>query len=143
MRWLLALVLAMPLAAAADFEAGLAAALAGDYAQARREWQPLAEAGNRDAQFNMGLLYESGLGVAADGATAASWYRRAAEQDDREAQAYLAEMYAKGLGVERNDAYIVMPYYVRIFWWIQRFSPRLFAVLARASMKNVRNAANK
>lgn len=46
-------------------------------------------------------------------------------------------------GVERNDAYIVMPYYVRIFWWIQRFSPRLFAVLARASMKNVRNAANK
>lgn len=104
MRWLLALVLAMPLAAAADFEAGLAAALAGDYAQARREWQPLAEGGNRDAQFNMGLLYENGLGVAADGATAASWYRRAAEQDDREAQAYLAEMYAKGLGVERNDA---------------------------------------
>lgn len=44
-------------------------------------------------------------------------------------------------GVENNDAYIVMPFYVRIFWWIQRFSPRLFAALARASMKNVRNAA--
>jgi short-subunit dehydrogenase len=44
-------------------------------------------------------------------------------------------------GVENNDAYIVMPFYVRIFWWIQRFSPRLFASLARASMKNVRSAA--
>jgi short-subunit dehydrogenase len=44
-------------------------------------------------------------------------------------------------GVEHNDPYIVMPFYVRIFWWIQRFSPALFAVLARASMKNVRNAA--
>jgi short-subunit dehydrogenase len=43
-------------------------------------------------------------------------------------------------GVENNDAYIVMPFYVRIFWWIQRFSPGLFAALARASMKNVRNA---
>lgn len=44
-------------------------------------------------------------------------------------------------GVENNDAYIVMPFYVRIFWWIQRFSPRLFAHLARASMKNIRAAA--
>lgn len=44
-------------------------------------------------------------------------------------------------GAERNDAYIVMPYYVRIFWWIQRFSPSLFARLARASMQNVRRAA--
>lgn len=43
-------------------------------------------------------------------------------------------------GTENNDAYIVMPFYVRIFWWIQRFSPSLFAALARASMKNVRNA---
>lgn len=45
-------------------------------------------------------------------------------------------------GVENNDAYIVMPFYVRIFWWIQRFSPRLFAVLARASMKNIRTMAD-
>lgn len=45
-------------------------------------------------------------------------------------------------GTERNDAYIVMPYYVRIFWWMQRFSPGLFAKLARISMKNVRNAAH-
>jgi len=98
------LALAAPLAAAGDFEAGVAAARAGDYQRALREWQPLAEAGKRDAQFNLGLLYENGLGVAKDAKTAAGWYRRAAEQDDREAQAYLAEMYANGLGIPRDDA---------------------------------------
>lgn len=106
-RRLLAYLLLPTLCAAtpawADYEAGLAAAGAGDYATAMREWRPLAEGGHRDAQFNLGLLYENGLGVPADGAEAARWYRRAAEQHDRQAQAYLAEMYAKGLGVERND----------------------------------------
>jgi TPR repeat protein len=102
LAWLLvALAAAAP--ARADFEAGLAAARAGDYASAVREWRPLAEGGNRDAQFNLGLAYENGLGVAADGAEAARWYQRAAEQDDRTAQAYLGEMYAKGLGVARDD----------------------------------------
>lgn len=89
--------------AAADFEAGVVAARAGDYAKARAEWEPLATAGHRDAEFNMGLLYENGLGVAKDGARAAYWYGRAAEQDDPVAQAYLAEMHAKGLGIPRND----------------------------------------
>jgi len=98
------LAFAAPIAAAGDFEAGVAAARAGDYRRALREWKPLAEAGRRDAQFNLGLLYENGLGVPKNAAAAAGWYRRAAEQDDREAQAYLAEMYANGLGVRRNDA---------------------------------------
>jgi hypothetical protein len=102
LAWLLvALAAAAP--ARADFEAGVAAARAGEYAVALREWQALAEGGHRDAQFNLGLLYENGLGVAKDGAQAAHWFRRAAEQDDRSAQAYLAEMYAKGLGVSRDD----------------------------------------
>jgi hypothetical protein len=104
MRYLLfLLLLALPLAAAADFESGVAAAKAGDYGTALREWQPLAEEGNVEAQFNLGLLYENGLGVPQDGATAALWYRRAAEQNDRMAQAYLGEMYAQGLLVPRDD----------------------------------------
>lgn len=99
----LCVALAVAAPARADFEAGVAAARAGNYAGALREWQPLAESGNRDAQFNLGLLYENGFGVAVDAAQAARWYRRAAEQSDRTAQAYLAEMYAKGLGVPRDD----------------------------------------
>jgi hypothetical protein len=100
---LLLVALAAALPARADYEAGLAAARAGDYAKALREWRPLAEGGNHDAQFNLGLAYENGLGVPADAAEAARWYRRAAEQDDPQAQAYLGEMYAKGLGVARDD----------------------------------------
>ncbi len=102
LAWLL-VALAVALPARADFEAGVAAARTGDYATALREWRPLAAGGHRDAQFNLGLAYENGFGVAADVAEAARWYRRAAEQDDRQAQAYLAEMYAKGLGIARDD----------------------------------------
>jgi len=104
------LLLAASLPARADFEAGVAAARAGDYERARREWRPLAESGNRDAQFNLGLLYENGLGVGRDGAIAAQWYRRAGEQGDRTAQAYLAEMYAEGLGVARDDVEALLWY---------------------------------
>lgn len=103
-RFFFLLLLALPLGAAADFESGVAAAQAGDYGTALREWQPLAEKGNVEAQFNLGLLYEYGLGVPQDGAAAARWYRRAAEQNDRKAQAYLGEMYAQGLVVPRDDA---------------------------------------
>lgn len=97
------LVLAASLPARADFEAGVTAARAGDYERARREWQSLAESGHRDAQFNLALLYENGLGVERDGVIAAQWYRRAGEQGDRTAQAYLGEMHAQGLGVARDD----------------------------------------
>jgi uncharacterized protein len=110
------LLLAVPLTAAADFEAGVAAVRAGDYGAALREWQPLAEQGNVAAQFNLGLLYENGLGVPRDGATAALWYRRAAEQNDRMAQAYLGEMYAKGLGVPHDDGEALR--------WFQRAAER-------------------
>ncbi|MGQ0547934.1 MAG: tetratricopeptide repeat protein [Betaproteobacteria bacterium] len=96
------LLVSAPTLASADY-AGVSAAKSGDYETARREWLPLAETGHRDAQFNLALLYENGLGVAADAAKAAYWFERAADQGDRTAQAYLGEMYANGLGVERDD----------------------------------------
>jgi len=100
---LLLLLLAAPPGALADFEAGVAAARAGDYAAALREWRPLAQSGHRDAQFNMGLLYENGLGVARDDAEALRWYRRAAEAGDAAAQYNVGLFYAMGRGVAPND----------------------------------------
>ena len=97
------LLVTAPTLAPADYAAGVSAARSGDYEAARREWLPLAKAGHRDAQFNLALLYENGLGIAADAAQAAHWFERAAEQDDRTAQAYLGEMYGNGLGVKRDD----------------------------------------
>ena len=102
---LLALAAALP--ARADFEAGVAAARAGDYATALREWRPLAEQGHRDAQFNVGLLHENGLGVARDDAEALAWYRRAAERGDAGAQYNVGQFYAFGRGVAPNDVLAV------------------------------------
>jgi TPR repeat protein len=42
---------------AADFDKGAAAFDAGDYATALREWKPLAEQGNADAQTRLGNMY--------------------------------------------------------------------------------------
>ena len=45
------------------FESGLASKDRGHYATALRAWLPMAEAGNAEAQNNVGYMYEEGLGV--------------------------------------------------------------------------------
>ncbi len=57
------LMLSQAPAVAQDFEKGLAAARAGDFAVAVAEWRPLANDGHVEAQFNLGAIYEAGLGV--------------------------------------------------------------------------------
>ena len=64
----------------ADFQAGVDAYNRGDYASAMREWRPLAEQGNADAQFNVGVLYAKGLGVPPNYIQARQWYKQAAAQ---------------------------------------------------------------
>ena len=41
-----------------DFDKGLTAYKNGDYATALKEWKPLAEQGDADAQTNLGLMYQ-------------------------------------------------------------------------------------
>ena len=48
----------------ADLQKDLDAFNCGDYQTALREWGPLAEQGNPDAQYNLGFLYAEGRGVA-------------------------------------------------------------------------------
>ena len=61
-----------------------------------------AEQGDVDAQFDLGVIYYDGRGVAQDYAEAARWYRLAAEQGDAEAQYVLGFMYRKGRGVAQD-----------------------------------------
>ena len=51
-----------------------------DYSTAVRLWRELAEQGDANAQFNVGLMYGNGQGVIQDYAEAVKWYRLAAEQ---------------------------------------------------------------
>ena len=96
-----ALLPALP-AAAQDFRRGLQCTNSGDYRAAWREWQPLAERGDADAQAGLGYLYFKGLGVRQSYALAADWYARSAEQGQPGAQFFLGAMYFYGDGVERN-----------------------------------------
>ncbi len=87
----------------ADFEGGLAAYDRGDFARAVAEWQPIAERGDANAQYNMGLLYACGEGVPRDYQKAAEWYRQSAEQGVVAAEYNLAVLYANGQGVARSS----------------------------------------
>ena len=89
---------------AQDFQKGLAAYNASDYATAIKEWTPLAENGGSDAQYNLGYLYENGKGVPQDYAEAVRWYRLAAEQGDASAQNNLGNKYLEGKGVPQDYA---------------------------------------
>jgi uncharacterized protein len=59
-----------------------------------------AEAGDPQAQFELGHAYENGSGVQQDDAVAMDWYRKAAEHGSTQAQNSLGVMYAQGRGVQ-------------------------------------------
>lgn len=89
-------------AAWAGMEEGLAAYDRGDFAAAFKEWKPLAEQGNAEAQYNLGVLYQYGRGAPQDDAEAAKWFRQAAEQGDPDAQYSLGVLYSEGRGVDKD-----------------------------------------
>ncbi len=88
----------------ADFQAGLTAYGKGDFATALKEWQPLADKGVAQAQYNLGLLYAKGQGVPQDFAQAANWYRKAADQGFVQAEFNLGLMYGEGQGVPKDSS---------------------------------------
>jgi hypothetical protein len=58
-----------------------------------------ADAGDPDAELQLGILYAKGEGVTQDYATAATWFRAAAEQGLARAQYDLGVLYDRGRGV--------------------------------------------
>jgi uncharacterized protein len=99
-----ALMLTPVAGVAQDFNAGLAAAQAGDFATALKEWQPLAAQGEARAQYNLGLMYDNGHGVSQDYASAFAWYKLAAVQGEARAQYNLGVMYENGDGASQDYA---------------------------------------
>jgi hypothetical protein len=86
------------------FNDGVAAYQRGDYSSAIRDFRPLAENGNGDAQYNLGIMYDKGLGVPTDSTIAAGWYRKAAKLGIIDAQCDLGILYMEGRGVPNDDA---------------------------------------
>jgi hypothetical protein len=100
----LALLAAAVPALAGPLEDGVAAADRGDFAKAVSFWKPLADNGNEFAQFDMGVLYATGQGVAKDDVEATRWFRLAAERGHREAQYNMGVALDKGRGVAADPA---------------------------------------
>ena len=83
----LAFLWAAPHAGRADPIAdGFAAYQRGDYLAAYRLCLPLAQQGNGDAEFLMGLMYANGQGVRRNYQEAAQWYQQAADDGQDVAQ---------------------------------------------------------
>ena len=99
--------LAVGLSLADDFSDGLKFTLRGNHEQAAGAFRKSAEAGNSEAQFKIGLMYEEGRGVAQDYAQAAAWYLKAAELNHTHAQFRLGKllMEGKGVSLDRVEAY--------------------------------------
>ncbi len=74
-------------AIAQDVKAGIDAWEAGNHSEAVGNWQPLAERGDADAQFNLGHAYRLGRGVPQDLRRAEQLYEQAARGGHHEAQA--------------------------------------------------------
>jgi TPR repeat protein len=98
----LLLIAALP--GIADFKAGVEAYDRGDYATALREWQPSADRGDPNAEYNLGLMSALGQGVTQNYQQAADWYRKAADQGVAAAQFNLGVLYANGQGVAADPA---------------------------------------
>ena len=66
-------------------------------------WQPLAEAGDSEAQTYVGEIFDKGFGgLAPNYPEAVKWYRKAADAGSKRAKINLALLYEKGFGVPRD-----------------------------------------
>lgn len=87
---------------AGDLEDGLAAYKAKDYAQAFLFLAPLADNGEREAQFVLGEMYRKGDGLVRSVEEAMPLLNKAAGAGHAGAQFALAQLYESGEGVEQN-----------------------------------------
>src|SRR5918993_3622811 len=135
---------------AQSVEAGVEAWQAANYDEAIRQWRPLADLGDLDAQFNLGHAYRLGRGVPRNMNLAEQWYERAARAGHVEAQAmYGLILFQNGrrqeampfvqAAAERGDARAQYVYGTALFNGdiVARDRPRAFAYISRAAAQGL------
>lgn len=63
-----------------------------------------ADPGDADGQFNIGIKYYRGDGVAKDYGKAADWFSKAADQGHATGQWYLSMLYCNGQGLPKDES---------------------------------------
>jgi TPR repeat protein len=64
--------------------------------------------GNKEAQFQVGVIFERGIGREQNQSLAAQWFEKSAEQGHVDAQYNIAIMYAAGRGVDTDEGKAMM-----------------------------------
>ena len=95
----------------------------------------MALAGHAEAEYNLGIMHDEGLGIPQDHAEAAKWYRKAAEQGYARAQLDLGFMYSYGEGVPQD--------YVQAHMWFDLAASRFTPGSDRDKAVNNRESAAK
>ena len=85
-----------------NFKAGIAAYESNNLPLAFQKFQAAAKEGHVDSQFNLGLMYEKGIGTAKNEKNAVVWYGKAAAQGNAPAQYNLGVLYENGRGTAVN-----------------------------------------
>ena len=65
-------------------------------------YREASERGYKNAQYNLGMCYEAGIGIPKDYVEAARWFRKAAEQGHPTAQYKLGEYYRYGIVFQKD-----------------------------------------
>jgi TPR repeat protein len=115
MRFLIAICFSLAVTLSAcnsstSYEEGVKFYESKDYARASSVFQKAAERGDAAAQYNLGVMYDRGEGVAHDPKQAVAWYRKAAEQGHASAQYLMGIMYDIGKEVAQDPKQAVS-------WW--------------------------
>lgn len=81
-KWAIAatLMILSNLAMAGNFDEGMRYYITGKPVEALSIWKPLAEGGDKNAQYHIGHMYSNGQGVAKNNEEALKWYSLAASQ---------------------------------------------------------------
>jgi TPR repeat protein len=90
-------------AEAGDADSQVELGLRYEQVQAAKWYRKAAEQNLAEAQYNLGVCYGKGEGVAEDQVEAVKWYRKAAEQNYATAQYNLSVRYATGGGVAKDN----------------------------------------
>ena len=99
-------------AAAEELEDAVAAMRVGDFAEAYCIMRPLAEAGDADAQYNIGWMYLNGYGLRINDSLALEWWKKAVQQGHSDASFSIGMLYSLGEGEVAKDSDKAIDYYL-------------------------------
>ena len=125
---------------AKDYNKGVAAYDAGDFKAALKEFLPLAEGGDANAQTYIGLMYDNGEGVIQNDVEAVKWYRLAADQGDADAQNSIGLMYEYGKGIIKNNVIAHMWYNIASSNGAENAAQRRDEIAAKMTREDISKA---